>query len=232
MYCVKCGVKLQDGVKQCPLCQTPVWDPNHEMGENKVDSTFSTVLPKHYNSSSIPQAAMITTFLLLGIFAIFVICQSLYHSLAWGGYAIGGILLFYVIFILPMWFRGPNPVVFVPCDFAAITLYLLFICLYTGGHWFLSFAFPITFVFAALFTTVAALLRYIQKGRMFLISSVLFSISLICLLIEFLAHVTFGFPNFRWSLYAAFPTFLFGIFFLVAALVKPLKNAMKRWFFI
>ena len=24
MYCVYCGVKLQDGVKECPLCHTPV----------------------------------------------------------------------------------------------------------------------------------------------------------------------------------------------------------------
>ena len=24
MYCVKCGVELEDGVKKCPLCETPV----------------------------------------------------------------------------------------------------------------------------------------------------------------------------------------------------------------
>ena len=24
MYCVYCGVKLQDGAKECPLCRTPV----------------------------------------------------------------------------------------------------------------------------------------------------------------------------------------------------------------
>ena len=24
MYCVYCGVKLQDGAKECPLCHTPV----------------------------------------------------------------------------------------------------------------------------------------------------------------------------------------------------------------
>ena len=27
MYCVKCGVRLQDGVNSCPLCNTPVWNP-------------------------------------------------------------------------------------------------------------------------------------------------------------------------------------------------------------
>ena len=24
MYCIKCGVELEEGAKQCPLCETPV----------------------------------------------------------------------------------------------------------------------------------------------------------------------------------------------------------------
>ena len=24
MYCIKCGVELEDGAKRCPLCETPV----------------------------------------------------------------------------------------------------------------------------------------------------------------------------------------------------------------
>ena len=35
MYCVKCGVKLADSEKQCPLCQTLVFHPDitREEGE-------------------------------------------------------------------------------------------------------------------------------------------------------------------------------------------------------
>jgi len=32
MYCVKCGVKLQEGIPSCPLCQTPVWNPDADAG--------------------------------------------------------------------------------------------------------------------------------------------------------------------------------------------------------
>ena len=35
---------------------------------------------------------------------------------------------------LPLWFRRPNPVIFVPVDFAAIGLYLLYINFATGGR--------------------------------------------------------------------------------------------------
>ncbi|MCF0136246.1 MAG: hypothetical protein HUJ69_07490, partial [Lachnospiraceae bacterium] len=133
---------------------------------------------------------------------------------------------------LPLWFRHANPVIFVPVDHGAVALYLLYLCLETEGHWFLSFALPITFVFALINTTIAALVKYVGKGKLYLISGVLYALSLTVILIEFLAHVTFGFPMFRWSLYAAAPTFLIGTFFLIAAIVKPLKNAMKKWFFI
>lgn len=231
MYCVKCGVKLQEGTKACPLCNTPVWDPLGEFTGDK-DATYSKVLPKHTNSSRIPEAALITVFFLLGIFAICVICFSLYGRLSWGGYAIGGMLLFYVAAILPMWFRYANPVVFIPCIHLGAAIYLWYICFVTGGHWFWSFAFPIVFVFALLNSTIAALLRYVGKGKLYLLSGVLFALSLILILIEFLSHITFGFGMFKWSLFAAAPTFLVGVFFLIAAIVKPLKNAMKRWFLI
>ena len=28
MYCVYCGVRLQDGAAECPLCRTPVMHPD------------------------------------------------------------------------------------------------------------------------------------------------------------------------------------------------------------
>ena len=37
----------------------------------------------------------------------------------------GALVVSYVVLALPVWFRRPNPVIFVPCDFAAAALYLL-----------------------------------------------------------------------------------------------------------
>ena len=42
MYCVKCGVRLPEGSEQCPLCQTPVWDPE---GSEPAAPTFSDRYP-------------------------------------------------------------------------------------------------------------------------------------------------------------------------------------------
>ena len=35
MYCVKCGVRLQEGTENCPLCGTPVWNPDASEKENR-----------------------------------------------------------------------------------------------------------------------------------------------------------------------------------------------------
>ena len=65
-------------------------------------------------------------------------------GIVWSDFAVGGLLLLYVLTVLPLWFKRPNPVIFVPVDFVAVGLYLLYINFATGGHWFLSFAFPVT----------------------------------------------------------------------------------------
>ena len=43
MYCVRCGVRLQEGVKACPLCGTPVWCL--ETGEGAPVATYSDRYP-------------------------------------------------------------------------------------------------------------------------------------------------------------------------------------------
>ena len=49
MYCVKCGVKLQEGVSSCPLCRTPVWNPD----ENKKEELYPDSLPQHTRESGL-----------------------------------------------------------------------------------------------------------------------------------------------------------------------------------
>ena len=68
--------------------------------------------------------------------------------------------------MLPFWFRRPNPVIFIPAAAAAAALYVLFICLDTGGSWYLSFALPVIGGWTLLVTAAAALLRYVRGGEL------------------------------------------------------------------
>ncbi len=227
MYCVKCGVRLQEGAETCPLCGTPVWNPEGL----KPSATYSDRLPEAERHAGITAASVLTVLCALAAFIIFTVCRNLYGEMRWGGYAMLGIALFYCITALPLWFRRPNPLVFLAIDHAVLGGYLLYICLKTGGHWFLSFAFPVTGISCLLLCGLVALLRYVRGGRYYIFGGAIIAVGCSMMLVEFFQHITFGGPMFRWSLYAVGACGAVGLFLLLAALIRPLREFLARRFF-
>lgn len=227
MYCVKCGVRLQDGVNRCPLCDTPVWNP----GRPEAEHSYPDHYPSAHMESGRPFAVSMTVVCVTAIAVIMAVCFKLYGRLNWGGYAIGGIALAYVVGVLPSWFRRPPIEVFVPVDHAAAALLVLFICLKTGGNWFLSFAFPVILISCLLFTTVACLLKHVRGGRLFILGGFLLGLGGFAALIEFFEHLTFGAPMFLWSLYPLIGFAVAGGFLLLAGMVPALRETLEKHFF-
>ena len=227
MYCVRCGVSLQEGATECSLCKTPVRLPD----EGSADKSYPDTMPRNYIDSSLPLAVAMTVFCAIAVAVVLVICFRLYGELRWGGYVVWGIVLFYIIAILPRWFRHPRGEVFVPADHAAIALYVLYICLHTGGHWFLRFAFPVIGVSCILSTAMICLLKYVRRGKLFIFGGFLILLGGFTMLIEFFAHVSFGTPMFRWSLFSLAGFGAVGLFLLIAGIIRPLREALEKRFF-
>ncbi len=226
MYCVKCGVKLQDGVTSCPLCQTPVWNPEQRTAER----AYPENLPAQERETNLPGLVAATLITVVSIVTLLIICLRLYGTLNWGVYAIGGFALFYILAILPGWFPYPRGEVFLPVDHVAAGLYVLWICIHTGGNWFLSFAFPLLGISCLLSTGLLCLLKYVKHGKPFILGGFCLALGASTLLIEFFEHITFGTVMFRWSLYTLAFLGLTGIFLLLAGFIPPLRHAMRRFF--
>ena len=231
MYCIKCGVELADSEKVCPLCGTRVFHP--DLPRAQADPPFPPqprLKPEEVNRSGL---LFILTVLALLPAVICLLCDWRYNQrIVWSGYSAGGVGLLYVLIVLPLWFRRPNPVIFVPIDFAAILLYLLYIDLATHGQWFLSFAFPVTGAIAILTCTVVTLLRYVRKGYLYIFGGALILGGGITVLIEFLINVTFGIHEaLFWSLYPLAAGVILGLMLLVIAICKPLRRSLHRKFF-
>jgi hypothetical protein len=146
---------------------------------------------------------------------------------------IGGLLLSYVVIMLPMWFKSPNPVIFVPCDFAAVGLYLLYINLAAGGKWFLSFAFPVTGFVALIVTAVVTLMRYIRRGRLYIFGGASIGLAFFSVLVEYMIHLNFKIhEGLIWSVYPFIVLFLIGIMLIVIAIVRPFRESLKKIFAI
>ena len=230
MYCVRCGVRLQEGVKACPLCGTPVWCP--EAGERGPAATYSDRYPVYSRQKRLTVMASLTVALLAAMGACFSIALNTTGKMGWSFYVIAGTTAFYLAFLLPLWFRRPHPMIFVPVAFLSLCLLLFLLCAYTGGRWFWTFAFPLTGLMAILTIGAVALYRYVKRGTIFITGGLLIAIGGGCLLAELFQHLTFQTPMFSWSLYAAAVFLLFGDFLILVGIVRPLREHLERKFFI
>ena len=228
MYCWKCGVKLQAGETVCPLCGTPL--PAEAPEETK--KTYSERYPAEAAHANYLLLGLISAVLLIASLSCLVLCLKLYRAVAWSGYVMLGCALVWIILIFPRWFRRPDPTLFLAVDFIAVGAYLLYICLKTGGRWFLSFAFPVTGVLCIVSVVCSVLLRRVRRGRLFVIAGLLLALGGICMLIELFAHITFHTPMFLWSLYAVAVFSALGLFLLIAAIIPALRQYLERKFFI
>ena len=229
MYCVKCGVRLQDSMKTCPLCGTPLWHPEETADDR---GTYSDRLPGRRPSSTIP-AAVFLTFLFVSVSLVcFIFCRHTYGEVRWSGFVMLGLAAAYMCFVFPLWFRRPNPVIFVPVGFAAVEGLLLYVCGATGGHWFLSFAFPVVTLAALVSTAAVVFFRYMGRRKLFIIGSLLIAIGSCTMLVEFFQHITFGTRMFAWSLYSVSVFSAGGLFLILCGTVRPLRDWLIRRAFL
>ena len=231
MYCVKCGVELADSEKKCPLCGTPAFHP-----EIKRPDVAGPFLEEPHILEEVKPAGVL--FVLTVLFAlpllITLLCDwRINGSITWSGYVAGALILLYVSVVLPFWFERPNPVIFVPVTFATGGLFLLYINYATGGHWFLSFAFPVTGGAMLIVTVVVALIHYLRRGHLFVFGGALMAAGGFMVLVEFLLNLTFHInETFFWSFYPLVACLLLGGMLLVIAGNKTLRESLEKKIFL
>lgn len=230
MYCVKCGVELAEGEKKCPLCYTPVYFP-------ETEDTGERPYPEYdYKAQRVNPRGIyfIISFAFLIAAVISIVCDvSIDGRLVWSDYVLGGLILGYVSFILPLWFVRPNPAIFIPCDFLAAAVYVWYICFKTGGEWYFTFALPLTAFAALVVCTIVILSHYLKRGYLYIWGGSLIATGLFSVILEQLSNTTFGLPHtIVWGLYPAISLTLLGIMLIIIAVVRPFRESLCRIFSI
>lgn len=232
MYCANCGVKLADTEKVCPLCGVTAYHP--EITRKEADPLYTADRGNVYHqvNSKTPPIIVTTTFLLASLIVLIIDLQ-VNKAVSWSGFVSGALFLTYTMFVLPTWFRKPNPMIFIPLDFVVAILYLLYINLTVNGDWFLSLAFPITAGFGIIVTVVTALLRYIRCGKLYIIGGAMVSLGLLMPVIELLIYITFDLSRFiAWCIYPALVLVILGVMLIFLAINDHAREAMEKKFFI
>ena len=230
MYCIRCGVQLVDGQTQCPLCATKMILPEDLTRDTRLYPADRH--PAAKKRRLLPHVMIAAAFLLPML--IVLICNwQLSHSITWSGYVVGALLVSYVIVGLPGWFKNANPVIFTPCGFAAVIVYLLYIDLVTGGNWFLSFAFPVAGGIGLIVTAVVTLVKYVRKGLLYIFGGAFIAFGAFMLLMEFLLVITFSVvPFIGWSLYPLAVFSVLGGMLIFLAICRPARDMMERKTFL
>lgn len=231
MYCIKCGVELADSEKTCPLCGTLVFHPDFPAPDG--EKPYPVGLQPVQRVSPLGAKFILSMCFLAGLLIPTLCDLQINRCITWSGYVIGALMLSYVWLVLPFWFRRPNPVVFVPCGFCAVAVYLLYISLATSGGWFLSFGLPVTGFFGAVVTAVVTLVRYLRRGRLYIFGGTAAAIGLFMPVMEWLLTITFPhIPFYGWSFYPLVVLILMGITMIVIAVSRPLRETLERKFFL
>ena len=151
-YCVNCGVELDETASFCPLCHTPVYNPNQTVNE-AAPKPFPTERKEVPPSSKLPIAILISTVLAsvavcCGILNLFLKTQ---HT--WSLYVIGAAIMLWIWTVPPLLHHKKDTFrLQLLADVLAIAVYVSLIAVdLDGWDWYLHLALPIILLLGALF---------------------------------------------------------------------------------
>ncbi len=162
-YCVNCGVELNNSASECPLCDTPVINPNSIRD-------FSDDPPYPERIELPPPAkrrygAIIASLLLLLPNIVCVLTNILLTpELLWCVYVVASSALFWFISLFPFMMKKVRPYLIITVDAIVAAAYIFVFYYYDSNRtgWFGKIAIPLVVGF---FAMVALLVWYFSKKR-------------------------------------------------------------------
>lgn len=171
-YCVNCGVKLQESLTSCPLCHTPVINPN----EFRAKEPFGQTNPKGIsNFSEVRGEVELAKYKDMGIWLTIVFfstalsCLILnlttFQAVAWSPPVIGACLLLWIFFCPRMLNTSFPWSLSLVLDGIGIIGYEYTISRFTSNdRWFYELALPITVLGGLLVMIFILLYRFVSRS--------------------------------------------------------------------
>lgn len=179
-YCVNCGVKLEESLEKCPLCNTPVYHPE-EIIQKKAESPYpeerGTVEKVRRTDLAVLLIVLLgSTALGCGLLNLFVYKKSL-----WSLYVITACAVI-LLFCLPvMLYRKLPIVVMTTIDGGALLLYVYMVAEVNHGmSWFKGIAVPIILIGTVLAGIFIYMKQNVSKSILFTAMLFVIGIAIFC----------------------------------------------------
>ncbi len=232
-YCVNCGVELDNSTLKCPLCDTPVINPNIYKNQQTAPAFPDRIeIPP---ASKNKYGAIIISILLLIPNIVCIITNFLFTpQLLWSIYVVSSSAMFWFLFVFPFIMKKKLPYLIVTVDAIATAVYI-FIFYYLNssqtGNWFWTVALPIDI---SVFICVAILIAFFSKPRTRTIAAIAIFTAVTALCVIFCMIINL----YNYSVVATFITMIIGIsslillvFFIAVEKNKKLHSWLSRKFF-
>ena len=230
-YCVNCGVELEQGCGECPLCDTPVINPREF--HNKPEK------PAYPEIIKIPKSThkRFLVFVISMVLLIPNIVLAFLDMFLWGSgisaFIFGGTALVWFWFLFPMLWKKPIPIILLQIDALALLGYLyVFRGISNESRWFECLAIPIVIAFWAV---AAVFILWSRKPRNKIYTGIAATVAVIVLsyIIEICIDMfVFGRLQLGVSFAVTACCIPIIIFFIVLAKSRKLRAWVSRKFFM
>ncbi len=228
-YCVHCGVELEPSLKKCPLCNTPVLDPNNipcfETSSPYPDRRGKVEPARRKDAAIFVSVLLLTISITCGLLNQLVFSRNL-----WSLLVIGFCLIIWVICIPFIFYRKLSPFLAVLLDGMAVSFYLYLISRLTGSaDWLYYLGLPITAMFTLLFEVFLLFLLKVNRS-FFSVTLYIFSlISFSCIGIELLCRNFLASPmRLTWSAIVLTVCVVFIIAIVTILLLPRVREEARR----
>ena len=179
-YCVNCGVKLEETLTKCPLCNTPVYHPQEERTEKKVPpypSERGTVEKVNRTDLAILLSVRVgSTAAGCGLLNLLVYKKGL-----WSLYVIGACLVFLVFSIPIMVYQKLPYILMVLIDGCAVLLYLALVAWVNHGmDWYVRIAVPVIILGTVLVAVLLYIYQHVSRSILFTAMVVVIETAVFC----------------------------------------------------
>lgn len=232
-YCVHCGVKLASYEKTCPLCGTPVIDPNAETGKDiprfvdQIDMSDRN-LNRHF------VFGLLTSLLILPAIITIIVDLCINHSLSWSLLVCGAEICFWFFIIYPFRYSLKHKFIYGIIDTVVVAFYILLIAvMFNGISWYLSIALPLLLMSGGFIAGEIYIFNREKANRIWIfgcfqviLSLYLFGINLIT------SKAVHGSYAISWAWWPSIPFFTIGIFFMVVSTNAKISEWLRKKLFI
>lgn len=230
-YCVNCGVELEKGCRECPLCDTPVINPREKNAvEEKPIYPEIITIPK---SLSKKYLVFVLSMILLIPNLVLVILNVLILESGAVKYIVGGFAVAWIWFLFPLLWKKQIPVVSLAINALSLLAYLYMFKHYGDeSGWFYSIVMPVVI---SLWAICNVFIFWLKKPRTksLIAIAVLGAVNIMSFVIEICMNMFYnGRLEITVSLIATACCVSLMIFFAVMEKSKRLKAWMERKFFV